>query len=314
MIDFTPVTKIFPRCQKILPLVYDDSLSYYEVLCKLSQKTNVLIDDINAFLDWANQHESDYEALVNRVSSLEREMVQYKKDVNKMFADLKSDINKQFDAESKKIDAQLARFEKELDDSLKAIRREFADLERRNEKKMSEMRGEIHRALMDMNNLILANNQFVFDYVEDKLDYFIEHFPEIVDLPVYNPVKGETTGLQDAINDMYEFARFYGLTALQYDNMGYTASEYDAKELTALEYDQQSYILLEYPDTNWYMISPFTGQYTKVKEVVMNLASFHMDGLSATEYDALELTAEEYDAKNITAFDYDWFGEQILTA
>lgn len=35
------------RCQKILPLVYDDSLSYYENLCKLTSKMNEIIDDIN---------------------------------------------------------------------------------------------------------------------------------------------------------------------------------------------------------------------------------------------------------------------------
>lgn len=28
------------NCQKILPVVYDDSLSYYEVLCKLTQRIN----------------------------------------------------------------------------------------------------------------------------------------------------------------------------------------------------------------------------------------------------------------------------------
>lgn len=31
-------------CQKVLPLVYDDSLSYYEVLCKVVNYINNLID------------------------------------------------------------------------------------------------------------------------------------------------------------------------------------------------------------------------------------------------------------------------------
>jgi hypothetical protein len=34
-------------CQKVLPLVFDDSLSYYEVLCKLSSKLNEVINTIN---------------------------------------------------------------------------------------------------------------------------------------------------------------------------------------------------------------------------------------------------------------------------
>ena len=32
-------------CQKVLPLVYDDSLSYYEVLCKVVEYINHLIDE-----------------------------------------------------------------------------------------------------------------------------------------------------------------------------------------------------------------------------------------------------------------------------
>lgn len=35
-------------CQKILPLVYDDSLSYYEVLCKVVDYINKLINDENS--------------------------------------------------------------------------------------------------------------------------------------------------------------------------------------------------------------------------------------------------------------------------
>lgn len=33
--------------QKVLPLVYDNSLSYYEVLCKLTNKINELVDTVN---------------------------------------------------------------------------------------------------------------------------------------------------------------------------------------------------------------------------------------------------------------------------
>lgn len=41
--------KEVPRwlCQKVLPLSYDDSLSYYEVLCKLTGKMNEIIEAIN---------------------------------------------------------------------------------------------------------------------------------------------------------------------------------------------------------------------------------------------------------------------------
>lgn len=42
-------------CQKVLPLVYDESLSYYEVLCKVQQKLNELIKINNAVRDEAHK-------------------------------------------------------------------------------------------------------------------------------------------------------------------------------------------------------------------------------------------------------------------
>lgn len=38
-------------CQKVLPLVYDDSLSYYEVLCKVVDYINRLIDSDRTIFD-----------------------------------------------------------------------------------------------------------------------------------------------------------------------------------------------------------------------------------------------------------------------
>lgn len=47
----TKINKINVCCQKVLPLVYDESLSYYEVLCKVVQKLNELIKINNNIRD-----------------------------------------------------------------------------------------------------------------------------------------------------------------------------------------------------------------------------------------------------------------------
>ena len=38
-------------CQKVLPLVYDESLSYYEVLCKVVDYLNNMVSDVNKVID-----------------------------------------------------------------------------------------------------------------------------------------------------------------------------------------------------------------------------------------------------------------------
>lgn len=55
------IDKITTCCQKVLPLVYDESLSYYEVLCKVQQKLNELIKINNNIRDEVH---SDYIAVL----------------------------------------------------------------------------------------------------------------------------------------------------------------------------------------------------------------------------------------------------------
>lgn len=58
MSDFNIKTFKF-WCQKVLPLVYDDELSYYEVLCKVVQKLNEVIDDVNKLPEYIRELISD---------------------------------------------------------------------------------------------------------------------------------------------------------------------------------------------------------------------------------------------------------------
>ena len=44
---FNSVSALRYWCYKILPLVYDDSLSYYEILCKVTEKLNEVISNTN---------------------------------------------------------------------------------------------------------------------------------------------------------------------------------------------------------------------------------------------------------------------------
>lgn len=50
MQKFDEINKFY--CQKVLPLVYDDSLSYYEVLCKLRNVLNEVIKNQNEIIDY----------------------------------------------------------------------------------------------------------------------------------------------------------------------------------------------------------------------------------------------------------------------
>lgn len=54
------IKPVYFWCQKVLPLVYDESLSYYEVLCKMRDKLNEVIELSNS---WDAQYKQLQEAI-----------------------------------------------------------------------------------------------------------------------------------------------------------------------------------------------------------------------------------------------------------
>lgn len=91
------IDKLRYWCHKILPLVYDDSLSYYEVLCKTSAKLNEVIDSTNGLLDTWNT---------------------YKNDIDKAFGDYTSGLDKRFDDLSAKISRDFDDYKYRVNESI----------------------------------------------------------------------------------------------------------------------------------------------------------------------------------------------------
>lgn len=90
--NFNPVVKIPTKidsfrfwCQKVLPLVYDDSLSYYELLCKVVNYLNNTIGDVNT--------------LGGDVDNLNKAFIELQDYVNNYFGtlDVQQEINNKLD-------------------------------------------------------------------------------------------------------------------------------------------------------------------------------------------------------------------------
>ena len=135
MADFNPLRI---RCMKILPSVYDDSLSYYEYLCKVNQVLNELIEYINQFdyseiqaqLDNFKQYIDSQIALEdNKIASLRSDYNQFKQDVNTQVIGLATRIDT--------FEAQLA--------ANAAAARKYAD------------------------EAIAANNDYLFEQIDEQL-------------------------------------------------------------------------------------------------------------------------------------------------
>lgn len=100
-------------CQKVLPLVYDDSLSYYELLCKVVAKLNETLDAQNALGDSVTEEINNFEnaatgmqeafeqkitAQQNKFESdITGEWNQYQQELNLAWQNMQNWINHYFD-------------------------------------------------------------------------------------------------------------------------------------------------------------------------------------------------------------------------
>ena len=140
---------------------------------------------------------------------------------------------------------------------------------------IEEYDGEIDRLIKQFNDLVAENEQF-------KLNLQID-------------INNQMIAFRDQVNRQLDI-QIAGLK-------GYV--------------DTQNEILRQYVDEialgQITLYNPATGQMEDLQSIINSM--YDMDrtnGLTATEYDALELTATAYDAYDITAYDYDFNGKTIL--
>lgn len=63
-------------CYKVIPLVYDDSLSYYETLCKLVEYVNNIVDDEKLALEEIEALKKDMEEVQEWIENFDTTFVE----------------------------------------------------------------------------------------------------------------------------------------------------------------------------------------------------------------------------------------------
>lgn len=97
-----------PSCFKVLPLVYEESLSYYESVCKLYHKINEIVNEIDSLtIDVLNQSKGYTD---KAISGLEGRVTNAVDEINR----LKSELDKQYTEFYNLTNAQLQIFNQRL--------------------------------------------------------------------------------------------------------------------------------------------------------------------------------------------------------
>lgn len=232
---FTPIKPLNFWVQKVIPLVYDDSLSYYEVLSKVADKLNELIEIVNVqgegiygYIDeqmaafrteWAAENAAQYAAFTQKVEG----------DIASLSSTINSNneiINGRITALQTSVNSQLSKQEAEM------------------LQKISDLTAEVDSKLSGFNKLVSDTDKANRIWTTSQISLAIAKLP--TDLPpVICPVDGNLESVQTCINHIWDFLNKNSITATEYDNLELTATAYDDKELTATQYDQTGKILLD---------------------------------------------------------------------
>lgn len=91
-------------CQKVLPAVYDDSLSYYELLCKVVAQLNTTINAVNNNGDAVTELQQKYTEFTNNITeqqnnfenSITEQQNNYEQQMTELYNELKSYVDNYF--------------------------------------------------------------------------------------------------------------------------------------------------------------------------------------------------------------------------
>lgn len=288
--------KFFPHYRPIIPLVYDDSLSYYEQLIRLYQHFNTLSEEFNKLSQDIFEEVHNY--VDNRVSGLVDEAVDRSK--------------KYTDKEIKKIQAI---YDRAIADVVKDFSEETDEI-KDTITNIIETEKEIQSELIDMGIKLdtfkdQVDERFEKEYVI-LTKYIDEHIATVTKLYAYNPIDGKFSLIQKIVDDLYNTSRYGQLSAKEYDKCLFSANEWDNLKISAMDFlCGTKTFYFERVLNN--VRNGFTGLKENIKDTIMYLINWcRYYPISAIDFGTVQLTANDYKDLNMTAFDYDFYGRSII--
>lgn len=255
-----------------------DSLTTYKMLCKIAGVVNTIQEYLQ---------DLDFDQYTEYV---DQQIANLKLYIDSQDANIRNYVDQQVQQAKNYTDEEIAKLNLSL---LQYINTQIQNL----------------KEYSDSQDVLLKN------YIDEEVLNLYKEIEEIATkgIKVYNPTTGQYDYLQNTINDLYTYLRYYGITANEFDSLALTAQNFDDKLITAREFDLYSKEILT---INWCckMYSPITGKIQPISTIINQLASLHKTEITAEEFDALDLTAQEFDNKNLTAYQFDWEGKILLSA
>lgn len=326
------ISRVRIMCHKVLPAVYDESLSYMEALSKLAYKLNETIEATNQLNDNVDVLNDSVLDLNRRVEVVENSVDTFLQQMQEAF----EEMEREYDA---KIDAKLA----EVDVKMNDIDARVTALEDTIDSRLAEFKAEIDKAIADLTKVVEDEialikelySTFELDmkqYVDEKLAEALAQIPDLTNIYVHDPTTGQLVKVQQAIDNVFIFHCYNGLTVDEWNALGMTVDEankimvksvprgmtvrewlHDAKKILLEQIEKVKAKAFAYPHT--FVRHYLTGDIVWHDENVdLNQALIAVGGsYSVDELNQLAFTVDEWNAFNISCYDFIMRANSIAT-
>lgn len=286
--EITPLIKL--SCCN-LPSVYNDKQSYYEVLCYLEKKINECISAINDYTD------------------------AYKDYTNTQIAQLKATLENEMHSLEEYVNAQVADFKGYVDGKIATVESDYNEKITNLAVSISRKINDISASLTELTRTVYRLNSETYAYINQQIDRLIDYIDKYVcnNIQCYNPVTGQYDSICKVLGDIYDTARYCGITCDEFDGLALTCKSLEHLNMTAHDFDLYAGCKL-IPSSQLYMFSPLTGEYVFYQDVIYQLAELHSNApITVSEFDALKsLTCNAFVGYNMTAYTFDNTAKDIL--
>lgn len=217
------------QLHKVLPAVYDESLSYLEGLSKLTYKLNETIGAVNALNDNVDTLNDSVTELNDRVTAVEGEIDGFEAEITRRIAELEVSLTNKIDTAisdmETEVDTKLGEVDTKLDDMEHRITAMETYVEETVDKLTREFRAIISAEIERITELYNSFEAEMKQYVEDTVNELIQNIPDLTNIYVVSPASGKLMKVQDAINEVFDFHLYNALTCDEFNELGFTCNE-----------------------------------------------------------------------------------------
>lgn len=336
------IAKVRLMCHKVLPAVYDESLSYLEAICKLTYKLNESIDAVNALDDNVEALNDTVIEYGERLTAVEGEIDGFEAEIRRQIAAMEVEFKAEMDAAVAQMDEKVDSKLSEVDAKLNEVDTKLDDMEARITAMENYVQTAVDRLTAEFTAIITAEIQRINElyvsfeaemrqYVEDVVNELIQQIPDLTNIYVISPASGKLVKVQVAINEVFDFHLYNALTCDEFNSLGLSCEELNTLMVDSLPrgftvrewlHDAKQLLMKILPAVKvekWLPPNSIVrGYLTGVKDylyknVDLNAAVWMWSGTyTCDEFNTVGKTCDEINALNMTIDEYLMHGNTIL--